>query len=76
MAIDRCANLCCTVLVGIYLRNVDEWNSSLHRSRILIRVSARDNRAFHLPSPASAVCYSFGVKIVSALTSSCAGGAL
>jgi hypothetical protein len=46
MAIDRCTNLCRTVLVGIYLRNVDEWNTSLHRSRILIRVSARDDRCF------------------------------
>ena len=51
MAIERCTNLCRTVLVGIYLRNVDEWNTSLHRSRILIRVSARDDRAFYLPTP-------------------------
>ena len=63
MAIDRCANFFCrTVLVGIYLRNVDEWNTSLHRSRILIRVSARDNRASYLPplpTPLDRQCLDF-----------------
>ena len=81
MAIDRCANFFCrTVLVGIYLRNVDEWNTSLHPSQQnsdTVRLSARDNGGRLTSHPhASPVCYSFSVKIASALTSSCARGAL